>query len=423
MDLKLLREQSYQTLLDLSSKEGIYASSRNEAYGCLFGRDSAITILKILRIYQRWPETKLLEISRKGLQALLGTQGREFNIESGEEPGKFIHEFRKTNYERLVNRDLPWYVYEDGILRNYDSIDSTPLTLIALYQYWKITKDHHFLLSSLSAVEKGLNWIITFGDKDKDLFLEYEFAKERRFGGLKVQSWTDSAECLKKDDGSFPEYPIAAVEVQAFAWLALKSWGEFYNHNNQVFGNKLLSQASEMKKAFNKQFVFYDGNFYFAAQALDGEKKQIKTVTLNPLLALWATYQTEHTKEAIIEETYLEDFVKRSFQKDLFDPDAGMRTMSTTSATYNSRNNSYHNGSFWPMANGLITNGLEIWGKRDYAEKLKESSLKPVQHFACPIELYTKNENGELCEYLSDTGKRGCRFQAWTAATILDWLI
>ncbi|MBI3981263.1 hypothetical protein HY345_04665 [Candidatus Microgenomates bacterium] len=423
MDLGFLRDQSYQTLLDLSSEEGISASSRNEAYGCLFGRDSAITILKILRVYKRWPDAKLLAICKTGLLALLNTQGIEFNLESGEEPGKFIHEFRKNNYERLLKRDIPWFVYQDGILRNYDSVDSTPLTLIAFYRYWEQTKDNIFLLNSLSRIEKGLNWIISFGDKDKDLLIEYEFPINRRYGGLKVQSWTDSAESLKDAQGNFPLYPIAPVEVQAFSWLALKLWADFYLQNNPSFGKKLLSQAKAMKDVFNNHFIFKDYQYYFAAQALNGRKEQIKTITINPLLALWATYHNKGGKEVIFEESYLEDIINRSFENDLYDQNGGLRTMSKNSPTFNHHHNSYHNGSFWPMANGLAYNALEDWGETEKAKQLKESSLRPLYFFKCPIELYIRDPQGNFVEYQSNSGKMGCRFQAWTAATVLDWLI
>ena len=132
-------------------------------------------------------------------------KGSEFNIESGEEPGKFIHEFRKDKYEHLVNREKPWFLYNDNTLRNYDSIDSTPLILIAIYKYWELTNDTEFIQSSLEAVEKGLNWMITFGDQDKDLLLEYQFNPQRKYGGLPVQSWTDSHESLLDKEGKLPK--------------------------------------------------------------------------------------------------------------------------------------------------------------------------------------------------------------------------
>src|SRR3990167_2803627 len=101
MQYRYLYKLAYNCLLDLSSDEGIYASARREVFGCVFGRDSAITIIKILKFLGRnikeaeVDKAKLLDVCRRGIAALADLQGKEFNIESGEEPGKFIHEFRK----------------------------------------------------------------------------------------------------------------------------------------------------------------------------------------------------------------------------------------------------------------------------------------------------------------------------------------
>jgi len=122
-----------------------------------------------------------------------------------------------------------------------------------MYRYWEQTHDDAFLLSVLSSVEAGLNWIITYADSDKDQLVEYELPSDRPYGGLPVQSWTDSPESIKRADGTMPIYPIAPVEVQGYTWLALKLWADFYMDENQYgnsqrFGLKLARQATLMKK-------------------------------------------------------------------------------------------------------------------------------------------------------------------------------
>ncbi len=420
-DFQNLRETFYRCLIELATEDGINASGRDEAFGCIFGRDSAITIIKILRAHSLKPSLPLLEISKRALLKLATLQGTQFNIDSGEQPGKFIHEFRKEKYEHLVKLNPPWFVYPDGFLRNYDSVDSTPLTLIALYKYWQITQDQEFLITVLSSVEAGLNWIITFGDVDKDLFIEYDFPNTRRFGGLSVQSWTDSKESLLDSCGRMPKYPIAPVEAQAFAWLALKLWGSFYLDHFPLFGQRLLSQADKLKECFNEHFIIQDEGFVFAAQALDGDKNQIKTITSNPLIALWASFQKNGKTEAIVEQDLVESFVNRGFMDDLFVPDAGIRTMSSKSPTFNPNQDSYHNGSFWPMLNGLIIEGLENFGFHKKASQLKQASSMPLHHFGTPIELYVKKDNTYM-EFHSKSGQVSCKNQAWSAAAALDFL-
>lgn len=429
-----LKSTIYQSILGFATEEGINASSKEERFGCIFGRDSFITILKLLKTCEN-PDSKnsidtkpLMEMCKRALTTLITLQGRASNIESGEEPGKFIHEYRKDKYENLINRPKPWYLYPDKVLRNYDSVDSTPLGLIAIYKYWKATGDNVFLLKSLPAVEKGLNWLITYGDKDKDSLLEYELPKDRKHGGLVVQSWTDSHECLTDIDGKFPLYPIAPVEVQGYAWLALKLWADYYadsktNYlNSKSFSDKLNAQASGIKKSFNKLFMFKSEGLNFPSQALDGRKNQIKTVTGNPLLLLWASYTNNGKSEAVIDDKYIPDLVKRSFAPDMFDATAGIRTMSTKSLIFNSQKDSYHNGSFWPKLNGMAHEGLQNFGYTENADKLRIATLKPIEYFGTPIELYIKSDEGSYIPYESKWGKESCRQQAWSAAVCLDLL-
>lgn len=423
-----LLKTAYNCLLDLSHDEGINASGKEEVYGCIFGRDSFITILKILHSLQKHPDEKLLAICKRSLLKHVELQGKETNIESGEQPGKFIHEYRVSNYERLtVHESIPWYVYPDQKLRNYDSLDATPLGLIALYKYWQASQDTPFLLSILPAVESGLNWIITYGDIDKDTILEYELPKQRKFGGLPVQSWTDSHESIADAGGVLPPYPIAPVEVQGISWLALSLWAEFYTNlniqsSNFGFGQKLLGQAKKLKEQFNGSFLVRNKGLWFAAQALNGHKEQITTVTANPLICLWAAYKHNGKVESIFNEDYIEQVVERAFMSDMFVSHAGIRTMSSESSTFNPSEDSYHNGSFWPMLNGLILEGLENFGFTEKASILQSAMIKPLEFFTTPIELYIE-QRGKYLPYKCKNGQMSCLNQAWSAAAVYDALV
>jgi glycogen debranching enzyme len=440
MDRQLLRTQIYQTLHELATEDGFNTSGKEEVYSCLFGRDFFKSSLKIIKATENLrltgaPEDvsldmlSLLAICRRGLLTHASLQATETNIENGAEPGKTVHEYRPTNYERLLTLDTkPWFIDQDGKLRNYDSIDSTPLFLISVYKYWQVTGDNEFLLSVLPNVEAGLNWIITYGDRDKDQLLEYELPKERKYGGLVVQSWTDSVESMLDSTGKFPLYPIAPVEVQGYAWLALKLWADFYSDESlnvshtESFAHKLSAQAKAMKTRFNDMFIFRDEGHFYAAQALDGAKNQIKTVTGNPLLLLWATYQKDGKRESILNDEYVADIVHRGFLPDMFESDAGVRTMSLNSPTYEASQNNYHNGSFWPILNGMIHEGINNWGFEEEANRLKEATLQPIDHFGTPIELYVKDEIDKYLLYKNPNGQEACRVQLWSAAAALDLL-
>ena len=434
-----LRELALESFKELAPNGIINASSKAEVYGCLFGRDALLTALQVLDACQvpgylnqsenRW----LLSIVKNTLVKLVELQGKESNIESNEQPGKCIHEFRTEGHERLTQRPVnpekrwenPWYVYPDGTLRNYDSIDATPLLLITLHRYLEATHDNTFLTQALPAAEAALNWIISYGDMDKDSLLEYEFHPQRQHGGLLVQSWADSHESLHQADGRLPKYPIKPVEVQGYAWLALKLWGDFYADRSPAFAQKLTSQAQAMKQQFNKSFIFNDPetDLYYAAQALDGDNQQIRTITADPLILLFASYtHPDKHVESIVEDQYIPDLVQRAFKEDLFDPKLGIRTMSTQSRTFNPNPDSYHNGPAWMKQNWEIYSGLRQRGYSDQAKKLAQAALKPLLHFGTPVELSNRDETGRYIRYKSNSGQEGCSIQAWTAGAVLDIL-
>ena len=78
----------YDSILQMATDEGINASGKEEIYGCIFGRDSFITILKLLKtasnkhVRNVIDINPLIQISRRSLNTLISLQGRETNPES-----------------------------------------------------------------------------------------------------------------------------------------------------------------------------------------------------------------------------------------------------------------------------------------------------------------------------------------------------
>src|SRR4051812_34834978 len=98
-----------EIIKELEIEQGILASGKEEIYGCIFGRDSLITSLKLLKTFERTNDPYFLGLARKIIIGLSRLQGQEINIESGEEPGKCIHEFRPGAHEHLTkNLERPW---------------------------------------------------------------------------------------------------------------------------------------------------------------------------------------------------------------------------------------------------------------------------------------------------------------------------
>jgi glycogen debranching enzyme len=137
--------------------------------------------------------------------------------------------------------------------------------------------------------------------------------------------------------------------------------------------------------------------------------------------ALWAARRNKRGDwDTILDEEYIPRLVKRIMAPDLFEPMAGIRTLSTKSSQY--APNSYHNGSIWPHDTSMIIEGLGNFGFDKEAAQVKNALLKGYAHFQTPIELFVF-DNGLISEYLSESGQRACKKQAWSAAALLSEII
>ncbi len=391
-----LWELGLKSIQELETSEGILASSRGEAYGCIFGRDSLLVALALLSIYKKTKDDYFLGLVEKILRTLGNLQGRSVVLESGEEPGKIIHEFRPDNHEHLTAlSESPWFIYPTGEMRNYDSVDSTPLFLIAAHEY-SLVGDEHFVNSLRPAVRAALKWLL-----GHEGFVTYAFHPERKFGGLSVQSWMDSQESLfYEDQGGRPPYPIAPLEVQAYAWSALRRWGH-------------AAKAAALKQRFNDAFVLRGPRSASLAYAIDGAGHRLTAARSSMGHVLWASFEGE----SILDREHIVHVRNRLLARDLFVPQAGIRTLSSRSSHFDPV--SYHNGSIWPHDTAVAADGLESFGFVEDALRVRLALRNAYEHFKTPIELYGY-ERG-FREYVPINGVGGaCRVQAWSAAALLS---
>jgi len=403
----------------LETPLGINASGKDDPFATFFGRDSIITGLKLLRVHKKRPSSAYLRIIRKILKTTSRLQGKEINLASGEKPGKIIHEYREAGYSHLVNEERPWYIYPDKTLRNYDTTDSTPLFLILAAEFYALTEDENFLKEILPTVKKAFDYTKKYGHKGgKRIFLEYQLHRPAPYGGLVNQGWMDSTDSIQIY-GEPPKEPIALVEVQGYYFKALKLWAAIFAKIDQGISRELEKRADNLDKEFDRVFLNHTEGLYYFDQAIFSQKAEIIEVRSNPGHCLWAAVQTNGKFKSIINDEYIPDTIARLMMPDMFEPAAGIRTLSTKSKFFNPR--SYHNGSIWPFDNGLITEGFENFGFKKEAEQVKKAVLNAISYFGTPVELYCVEKDGTIKEYISERGHHGAHKQAWTAATILDF--
>lgn len=302
-----------------------------------FGRDSIIASLEVLML-----NTKL---AYETLKMLASLQGQRIDEWRDEEPGKILHEIRQGELTNLGA--IPYAPY-------YGTIDATPLFLILAYQLFKWTGDLNFLNLMMESLDRALEWINEYGDRDGDLLIEYQ---TRSNLGLIQQGWKDSGGSVCYKDGTEAIPPIALAEVQGYVYLAKKGMAEIYHFmGRKELAEKFEKEAEALKERFNRLFWMEDEGCF--AMALDKDKKQVKATTSNAGQCLFGE---------IAERKKAKKVVERLMQPDMFSG-WGIRTISKTARSYNPM--SYHTGTLWPHDNAMIAWGFKKYRFSDEANKV-----------------------------------------------------
>ncbi|MDT5282025.1 MAG: hypothetical protein QOJ20_3220, partial [Mycobacterium sp.] len=226
-----------------------------------FGRDSLIVSLQNILVYP--------EFARGSLEVLGGWQAKERDDFRDAEPGKIMHELR---YGELAHfRLIPHTPY-------YGTADATPLYLITLHAAWRATGDHALLERYLPNAEAALDWIDNYGDRDGDLFQEYQ---TRSPVGYENMAWKDAGDSMTYADGSPVRGPKALCELQGYVYDAWVRMAEVFDALKQPDrAAALRRKAAALFTKFNQAFWDEDAGFY--ADMLDGEKRKVMTVASNP---------------------------------------------------------------------------------------------------------------------------------------------
>lgn len=387
-DSELLNRVLERSLLDLrillaDRGQGRFSVAGIPWFAVPFGRDSLIAAAQVLALNP--------ELARGALQTMAGLQGHAVNAWRREEPGKIPHELRSDEMSNLD--ELPFKRY-------YGSVDSTPLFLVLLCEYFAWTGDLDLVRELLPNVRAALTWLDTYGDADGDGFLEYQADPDK---GLIVQSWKDSSDSMSHRNGRPATSPVAVCEAQGYAYDARRRLAPILARlGESALAARLTRDAAELKARFNRGFWMDDRQYL--AIALDGTKAQVQTVASDAGHCLWS---------GILEAEHAAHVARRLLAPDMFSG-WGIRTLSTEEVRYNPM--SYHNGSVWPHDNSLCALGLKRYGYDREANIVATGLLEAAAHF----------EYARLPELFCGYGRDGgapvdypvaCSPQAWAAAT------
>jgi glycogen debranching enzyme len=347
----------------------------------VFGRDTAITSLQTLLLGP--------EIAVGALDALTELQALEEDPTIDAEPGKIVHEVREG---RCAETWFPRY---------YGSIDSTPLYLVLLAETWRWTDDSSFALRMREPALRALEWIDHYGDRDGDGFVEYSRMVD---SGLANQSWKDSGDSQRFQDGTFAEPPIAAVEVQGYVYDAKRSLAEIAREvwRDKPLADRLEREADELRARFDEAFWVDDRGFF--ALALDGKKRKVDARSSNMGHLLWSGIVLPERVSAVADQLLSAELWTGW----------GIRTMASDAAAFNPI--SYHNGTVWPHDTALAAWGLARHGYAAEARRIGRALIEAAGHFDWSLPEvfagYARHETPFPIAYPTAT-----RPQAWAAGS------
>jgi len=335
-------------MLSTMTPQGYYPYAGIPWFSCPFGRDGLIAALEFLPFFP--------QVARGTLEFLAFYQGKKVEQFTDEEPGKILHEFRTG--EMAHCNEIPFIPY-------YGTADATPLFIIALEEYMRWTNDVAFLERLWPNAEAAARWLIDYGDRDGDTFIEYHCASGK---GLSNQGWKDAWDAVTHSDGRIARSPMALCEVQGYAYAAYCAMSRLARRLHKPREAALWKQvAATLQDNFLRHFWWEQEQTLYLG--LDENKEQCAVVSSNAGQCLWT---------GIVPEDRASQVISRLMRNDMFSG-WGMRTLSTQARRYNPM--SYHNGSVWPHDTALVGAGFARYGAKEEAGQLLKSLFDASTHF------------------------------------------
>jgi glycogen debranching enzyme len=314
----------------------------------VFGRDTLITALQVLPGGQ-W-------LGWSAIDALAGLQSTVDDPQKDAQPGKIVHELRRG--PTAIN---------GGHFPYYGTVDAPMLFIILLHELWRWSGDDERARRYRPNAEAVLRWMRTDGDPDGDGFIEWQ---RRATDGLENQAWKDSWDAFRDHAGTLARGPLAACEVQGYAYDALLRAAQLAAGpwQDEELAVELRERATALYARFNESFWSEErGGFYHLA--IDGRKRPVDSMTSNMGHLLWSGIVPSERAPAVVHQ----------LMSSALYSGWGVRTMGADEAGFNPI--SYHCGTVWPHDNSIIVAGLHRYGFHAEANRVMTAMVEASEEF------------------------------------------
>jgi glycogen debranching enzyme len=293
----------------------------------------------------------------------------EFLISLQRNDGKIIHEWSQT--ADLVDwKSMPY---------EYAAADSTPLFLMAVNDYLKISGDADFVHKHWSAL--ALAWQFETSHVSNDGIYN------NQQGTGWVESWVPAM--------PYQEIYLAALDEQAS--LAFSDLADAAGHPD--LGRNAAERAHKVSDAIQKEYFSPSTEFYVFSRNADGSTDD--SATIFPSVAWWdGTFGLDRAEKMLSRWASSE-----------FSTDWGTRDLSDRVSFYDPV--SYHQGSVWPLFTGWVS----------MAEYRAGRALSAYAHLMQNANLTWSQDLGSVTELLSgqfyQAPGRSTAHQLWSSAMVI----
>ena len=373
----------------VAAPDDSFAAAGSPWYLTLFGRDSIWAARMSLPLGT--------ELAAGTLRTLAAMQGTVIDPATDEEPGKILHELRRST-TTLAHTSLP-PVY-------FGTVDATPLWVCLLADAWRWGMPVEQVRELLPAMERALAWMVDHGDADGDGFLDYHDDFGR---GLANQGWKDSDDSVRFADGTIAQGPVALAEVQGYAYEAALAGAQLLDAFGRPGARAWRAYAADLADRFRASFWVSDDLGRFPALALDRDKRPVDAPASN-MGHLLATGILSEDEARAVADRLVHPSMSSGF---------GLRTMADTAAGYSAL--SYHCGSVWPHDTAIAVHGLVVAGFTEHAAQLAGGLLAAGTAFGGRLpELFGGFAAADIPVPVPYPAS--CRPQAWAAAAAVVML-